>query len=103
MNGVLMQMLRFADDIEMLVDSEENLRRMILNFDETLKQEYNMKISMTKTKILVRSRPYIDTNIMINNITLERVNSITYIESVVTSEGESITVINYRIAQADIL
>lgn len=60
-------MLRFADDIAMTVDSEENLEKMLLNLDKTLKQDYNMKINMAKTKILVGSRQQLDTNTTINN------------------------------------
>lgn len=44
MNGILVQMLQFADDITMLADSEENLKKMPLNFVKTLKQKYNMKM-----------------------------------------------------------
>lgn len=69
-DGILVQMLRFAVDIVTLADSEENLKKMLLNFDKTLKQEYNVKTNTAKTKILVCSRQ--DTNIMINNITLEK-------------------------------
>lgn len=60
-------MLRFADDIAMTVDSEENLEKMLLNLDKTLKQDYNMKINMAKTKILVGSRQQLGTNTTINN------------------------------------
>lgn len=97
-----MQMLRFTDDVAMLADSEENLKGMLPNlecFDKTVKQEYNMKINMTKTKILVCSRQYIKSNIRINNITLERVNNFTYLGSKVTSDRKSTTDINCKIAQ----
>lgn len=55
MNGILVQMLRFAGDIAMISDSEENLERMLINLDKTLKQDYYMKMNKTKTKILVCS------------------------------------------------
>lgn len=38
-------MLHFADDIPKIVENEENLKRMLINLDKTLKQGYNMKIN----------------------------------------------------------
>jgi len=43
--GMLVQMLRFADDIATIADSEENLERMLHKMNNTLKQEYNMNIN----------------------------------------------------------
>jgi len=58
--------LQFADDIVMIADSEENLEKMLQKMNNTLKQEYNMNINKTKTKILVGSRQQVDTNIMVD-------------------------------------
>lgn len=59
-----------------------------------------MKINMNKTKILVCNRQYINTNITINNITLERVNSFTYLGSKITNGRKSTMDIKSGIAQA---
>lgn len=55
-SGMLVQMLRFADDIAMIADSGKNLERMLQKMNNTLKQQYNMNINKTKIKILVGSR-----------------------------------------------
>lgn len=65
-----MQMLHFADNIAMIANSVDNLKRMLLKLDKSLKYDYNMKINMAKTKILNFSRQQLDTNITINNIIL---------------------------------
>jgi hypothetical protein len=52
---ILIPILSFLDEIAMLSDSEENLKKMLFNFNKTLKQKYNMKMNISKTKILVCS------------------------------------------------
>jgi len=69
----------------MIADSEENLGRMLQKMNNTLKQEHNMNINETKTKILVGSRQHVDNNIIMDGINLENVNSYTYLGSRVTS------------------
>lgn len=73
--GMLVRMLRFANDITMIADSEEILERMFQKMNDTLKQEYNMNINKTKIKIPVGSRQQVDTNIIIDGIKLENENS----------------------------
>lgn len=57
-------MQRFAGDIAMIVDSEENLERMLLNLDKTLKQNHTIIINKATTMILVSSRHQSNTNII---------------------------------------
>ena len=59
-----------------------------------------MNINKTKTKILVGSRQQVDTNIIMDGIKLENVNSYTYLGSRVTSDGKSASDIRCRIGQA---
>lgn len=49
-------MLRFADDIAVLTDNEEDLQNILEKMNSTMKNEYNMKINRAKTKIHVCSR-----------------------------------------------
>lgn len=100
MNEILVQMLHFVDDIAMIADSEENLERMLISLDKTLKHDYNIKINLAKTKILVCSKQHIDTNITINIIRLERVNSFIYLRSKISSDGKNTTNINCRVMLA---
>lgn len=96
MNGILVQMLHFADDIVMIADSEENIEIMLQNIDNTLNQEYNREIN--KTTILVCNRQQLYINITIDNMKLENVNSFAYLGNKITNDEKSITVINCRIA-----
>jgi hypothetical protein len=59
-----------------------------------------MNINKTKTKILVGSRQKVVTNIIMDGMKLENVNSCTYLGSRVTSDGKSAIDIRCRIAQA---
>lgn len=56
-----------------------------------------MNINKTKTKILVGSRQQVDTNIIMDGIKLENVNSYTYLGTRVTSDWKNTTDIRCRI------
>lgn len=56
MRGMLVRILRFADDNVMIADSKENIEIMLQNVNNILKQDYNIKINMMKTNILVCNR-----------------------------------------------
>jgi len=53
MNSRKIKMLRFADDIAVIAENEEELQRMLRCMEETLLNEQNMKINTKKTKVLV--------------------------------------------------
>ena len=66
--------LRFANDIDLLESSEEELQQLTQRLDETV-AEYGMEISSVKSKILVNSmkqRP--STNIQMTGQMLEEVD-----------------------------
>lgn len=44
-SGMLVQILRFADGIAMIADSEDNLERILQKMNNTLKQEYKWMAS----------------------------------------------------------
>lgn len=54
--------------------------------NNTLKQEYNININKTKTRILVGSKQKVNTNIVIDGIKLENINSYRYLGSRVTGQ-----------------
>lgn len=62
-------MLRFVDDIVVLITSEKNLQAAQNEINNTLEQ-YNLKINVVKTKIQV----YYKKIILTINITLENIN-----------------------------
>jgi len=55
-DGGIIDMLRFADDIAVITDNEEDLQNVIEIMNLTMKNEYNMKINKIKTKVLVYNR-----------------------------------------------
>ena len=55
-NGMRIQMLRFADDIAIIAQDEINLKRALERSDDILKSNYRMKINRIKTEAIVCSR-----------------------------------------------
>ena len=45
-NGVRIQMVRFADDIVIIAQDEINLKRALESLDDILKSNYKMKINL---------------------------------------------------------
>lgn len=73
-----MDILWLADDIAVLAENEEKLRRTLAEMDTILG---NMKINKTKTKILVTSRHQMHTHVMLSGKGLYNVEEFTYFRS----------------------
>lgn len=99
LNGVRIQMLRFADDIALLAPDESNLKRSLECMNEVL-TEYKMKINMTKTEILVSTREAESVTIRVNGCELKQSKSFQYLGSKITDNAKNIVDIKQRIAQA---
>jgi hypothetical protein len=56
LNGVRIQMIRFADDIAIIVQGEINLRRELESVDYILKSNYEMKMKRIKIEFMVFSK-----------------------------------------------
>lgn len=65
-NGMLIQMLRFTDDIAMIAGIEEDLGNMLIKMNDSSK-EYGMKINKNKTKILICSKQELTSKFEHNN------------------------------------
>lgn len=50
-------MLRYADDIVMIAESEEELEKAINGMKKALKK-YNLKINKTKAKVIIYGKQY---------------------------------------------
>jgi hypothetical protein len=50
-NGVRIQMLRFADGLAIIAQDEINLKRALESLDDILKSNYKMKINKKKNKL----------------------------------------------------
>uniref|UniRef100_A0A8D8YBX5 Craniofacial development protein 2 n=1 Tax=Cacopsylla melanoneura TaxID=428564 RepID=A0A8D8YBX5_9HEMI len=99
LNGVRIQMLRFADDIALLAPDEFNLKRSLECMNEVL-AEYKMKMNMNKTEILVSTREAEPVNIRVNGCELKQSKSFQYLGSKITENAKNIVDIKHRIAQA---
>jgi len=51
-NDERIDMLRFADDIAIIAENEEDLQNILEIINLIMKNEYNMKINKAKTKVL---------------------------------------------------
>jgi len=98
-NGMLVKILRFADDISMIAESEDELGNMLTKMNDSCK-EYGMKINENKTKILICSKQELISNITVEGEKLETVQCFTYLGSKVRYDGKSEMDINSRISQS---
>ena len=89
--------LRFADDIDGLAGSEEELISLVDRLDTT-SQAYGMEISAEKTKVMTNKPQDIKKEIKVKGQKLETVNSFKYLGAIVTDEGSKPEVLA-RIAQ----
>ncbi|VVC34843.1 Endonuclease/exonuclease/phosphatase,Reverse transcriptase domain [Cinara cedri] len=103
-NGRKIDMLRFADDIAVIAENEEDLQRMLRYMEETLLNELSTKINTQKTKVLVCSRNNnITTRIHLqNNQEIKQVEEFAYLGSIISKDGRSKKEIVKRICQAKI-
>ena len=90
--------LRFADDIDGLAGSEEELKSLVKNLDEKCKAA-GMEISAEKTKIMTNKKEAISSDILINGNKLEEVKAFKYLGATISEEGSKKEVL-CRIAQA---
>lgn len=97
-------MPRFADDITVIAENEEELQRMLRCIEETLLNELSMKINTQKTKVLVCSRNNnITTRIHLqNNQEIKQVEEFAYLGSIVSKDSRSKKEIVKQICQAKI-
>ena len=78
--------LRFADDIDGLAGTEEELAKLVERLDKT-STAYGMEISAEKTKLLTNNPDGINTDIKVNGVKLETVKSFTYLGAVLSDKG----------------
>ena len=94
-NGREISNLRFADDIDLIAGTEEELQE--LTTLERRARAYGMEISAEKSKIMVNSRIAPRSTILMNGERLEEVRSFKYFGSIISSEGDSTAEIRTRI------
>ncbi|XP_072016924.1 uncharacterized protein [Amphiura filiformis] len=89
--------LRFADDIDGLAGSEEELKSLINNLHQT-SLRYGMEISAEKTKLMTNNPSGINEAVEISDQRLGTVTSFKYLGAIISDEGSKPEVLS-RIAQ----
>lgn len=98
--GVRIMMLRYADDIALLAESERELQETLSEMNSILKN-YNMKINAKKTKVLVCSKtPVLGSNITLENQTVEEVVDFCYLGTKISRDARDNKEIKNRIQLA---
>ena len=87
-NGREISNLRFADDIDLIAGTEEELQELTTT-QERRARAYGMEISAEKSKNLVNSRIAPRSTILMNGERLEEVKSFKYLGSIISFEGDS--------------
>ena len=90
--------LRFADDIDGLAGSEEELKSLMDNLLRAVKS-FGMEINADKTKIMTNNPEGFNTNISVDGQVLETVGSFKYLGTIVSDEGSTKEIL-FCIAQA---
>ncbi|KAI5715825.1 hypothetical protein M8J77_023140 [Diaphorina citri] len=101
-NGIKIDMIRYADDIALTAASEEELVEALQKMKNILKTEYNMNINKNKTKIMVVSRTEKKVRIELENIEIKQKKEFTYLGAKITQDGKCNREIVSRIQQAKI-
>ena len=95
-NGHIINNLRFADDIALIAESEQDLQKLVTLVNSSSSQ-LGLKISITKTQVQVVSKEPEQMNITITSQTLVQVKSFTYLGGVMTENALSDQDIKRRI------
>ena len=88
-NGMRIQMLRFADDIAIIVQDEINLKRALEGLDDISERNYKMKINRKKTEVMVCSKDPENINDKMDDNTLKQVPKFKYLGSIFTEDGKN--------------
>lgn len=93
--------IRFADDIAILADSENELNKMLKILSNAL-NKFHLKINPQKTKSMLISKiqNQENVNITLNNIQIQQVQEFCYLGSIITSNNKSSPDIKRRITLA---
>jgi len=83
--GQMITNLRYADDIILLATSEAELQQLVDRLDR-VSRKYSLVINVDKTKVMASDG--IACCILIQNELLEHVDTIPYLESLFTEDGD---------------
>lgn len=94
--------MRFADDIVIIAESEEDLKQILRTMEQVMEEDLNIKINVKKLKIIVCSRKNnIRTNVKLkDDKTIEQVENFLYLGGNISFDGRCKKGIKKRICQA---
>jgi hypothetical protein len=95
-NGKKFHSIRFANDIALLGNSEEEMSLMLHILDLSLDKS-KLKINSKKIKVMVISKVIKNTNITLNNEQLQQVSEFCYLGSLIIDDNKSTKEIRRRI------
>jgi len=91
--------LRFADDIDLMGGSKQELQNLTDRLSDRV-SAYGMEVSTKKSKIMVNSASNDSTEIKMNGEILEEVSQFKYLGSILAKDGTSNNEVKARIATA---
>ena len=101
-DGYRLKDLRFADDIALFADSENDLQTLIEGVHDFSKK-YGMEISIPKTKAMIFSHEdQLQVNIKLDDTSLDQVNQFKYLGVTLTPSNNSTSEIKSRLLLASI-
>ena len=102
-HGERIKMLRFADDIVLVAEKQDDLEEILNGLENVLNESYSMRINKSKTKVMVCNRcEHKNLDIKIGTEKIQEVEEFCYLGSKITKDGRSKRDIKCRIAQAKI-
>jgi len=102
-NGVRIQMLRFADDIAIIAQDE--IKRALESLDDILKSNYKIKSNRKKKKkkLWFAAKNFENINIKMGDNALKQVQKFKYLGSIITGDGKNKEDIIQRIKEAKVM
>lgn len=99
-NGVRVQMLRFADDIAIVAQDKRSLERALNTLHDILRNEYDMEINKVKTEVMICSKEPEIESVRLENSALKQVKRFKYLGSIISEDGKDREDIKRRIREA---
>ena len=100
LNGQNINNLTYADDVDLIAESREDILRLVMPFQEVA-NKVGLQINFGKTKILKMSREGGDGSLVINDKEIEEVEEFKYLGTTVTNKNDMKTEILIRITAAN--
>jgi len=91
--------LRFADDIDLMAGSNQELQELTNSLVRNA-GKFGMEVSSEKSKVMVNSTNAATCNITMNNQLLEEVDKFKYLGATISKDGSSLPEVKIRIASA---